>query len=421
MQNNSTFQKYLTQRLKYPPFISSPPSPTLSVVITIPLFDEPDVLPTLNSIYQDAPSDDSFEVLAIVNHSETSSRSIKDQSRSTISVLRKWKEAKEVKNFHVIELLDVPDKLAGVGHARKTVMDEALVRLLATGKYDGIIACTDGDTVVGKDYVKALADLVENDWNGSAAYSFAFEHRIDGLPDWQLEAIMRYELHLRYFSRCHDIMGHPHWIFTVGSAMACRVTGYVEQGGMNERKAGEDFYFLQKFAKADRLIYHPEVAVYPSARPSDRVPFGTGKAVGDFGLTGNLDTYSFDSVLRVGEWIRKIMLWYDGKVELDTLVSDFQPYLESISWKDNVVACSNHSSDHDAFSQRFFTWFDAFKVMKALHWLRDNAGYAQRDPLAATNNMRSIYGLPEFTSYAQALKHFRKEDAMRDGRKQLTE
>lgn len=48
---------------------------------------------------------------------------------------------------------------------------------------------------------------------------------------------------------------------------------------MNQRKAGEDFYFLHKFSILDQLGEINVEIVLPLARSSDRVPFGTGKAI----------------------------------------------------------------------------------------------------------------------------------------------
>jgi len=65
---------------------------------------------------------------------------------------------------------------------------------------------------------------------------------------------------------------------------------YVEVRGMNKREAGEDFYFLSKLAKIGKISYIKETCVYPSARPSTRVPFGTGSRVQRF-LSGKGQEY----------------------------------------------------------------------------------------------------------------------------------
>ena len=71
----------------------------------------------------------------------------------------------------------------------------------------------------------------------------------------------------------------PYAFHTIGSCLAVRGSAYVKQGGMNRRKAGEDFYFLQKIIPLGNFGEINSTRVIPSARVSDRVPFGTGKAM----------------------------------------------------------------------------------------------------------------------------------------------
>ena len=63
--------------------------------------------------------------------------------------------------------------------------------------------------------------------------------------------------------------------------MAVRAHAYARQGGMNRRQAGEDFYFMQKLVDGEQVENIAEATVFPSARLSHRVPFGTGKALSD--------------------------------------------------------------------------------------------------------------------------------------------
>jgi len=76
-----------------------------------------------------------------------------------------------------------------------------------------------------------------------------------------------------------DFAGFPDSIYTIGSAFAVRAEAYVKQGGMNRRQAGEDFYFLNKLTKLGTVAEINDAFVFPSARVSDRVPFGTGAAM----------------------------------------------------------------------------------------------------------------------------------------------
>ena len=48
---------------------------------------------------------------------------------------------------------------------------------------------------------------------------------------------------------------------------------------MNRKQAGEDFYFLQKVIPLGGFFEINTTCIYPSPRPSNRVPFGTGPMV----------------------------------------------------------------------------------------------------------------------------------------------
>ena len=67
----------------------------------------------------------------------------------------------------------------------------------------------------------------------------------------------------------------PYSFHTIGSAFALTASAYTRQGGMNRRKAGEDFYFINKLIKGEIFGEINDTKVIPSPRISDRVPFGT--------------------------------------------------------------------------------------------------------------------------------------------------
>src|SRR5690606_28888963 len=68
----------------------------------------------------------------------------------------------------------------------------------------------------------------------------------------------------------------------VGSAMTCDYEAYIKIEGMNKQKAAEDFYFLEKLAKQYSINKINATTVYPAARKSWRVPFGTGQRMNRF-------------------------------------------------------------------------------------------------------------------------------------------
>ena len=71
----------------------------------------------------------------------------------------------------------------------------------------------------------------------------------------------------------------------------------MKAGGMNRRQAGEDFYFIQKLVPAGGYFSLNSTVVYPSPRPSFRVPFGTGASITKLNESGEpfLMTYNISA------------------------------------------------------------------------------------------------------------------------------
>jgi hypothetical protein len=103
------------------------------------------------------------------------------------------------------------------------------------------------------------------------------------------DAVANYELHQRYYLLAVRYTGYPYAFHTVGSCFAVRAEAYCRAGGMSRRQAGEDFYFIQKLAGQGGFTECRSTSVYPSPRPSDRVPFGTGPDISRQIVGGQLD------------------------------------------------------------------------------------------------------------------------------------
>ena len=109
------------------------------------------------------------------------------------------------------------------------------------------------------------------------AASIYYEHPVAGLAFSEnlYEGIANYELHLRYYVWALRSIKFPYAFQTVGSSMLCRASSYVRYGGMNRRKAGEDFYFLQKIiphAPKEWINFVSKLDPMPDKRSSWMVP-----------------------------------------------------------------------------------------------------------------------------------------------------
>jgi glucosyl-3-phosphoglycerate synthase len=120
----------------------SPPNPALRACVVVPARDEEDLIAScLEALAtQERLAHHEYEVLLILDRctDETEER------------------ACEIGGVHPslnLHFLDGPGE--GSGPARRVGMDAACARLLQVGRPEGIIACTDADTVVAPDWLAA--------------------------------------------------------------------------------------------------------------------------------------------------------------------------------------------------------------------------------------------------------------------------
>ena len=173
-------------------------------------------------------------------------------------------------------------KQHGVGWARKTLMDT----ITSVADKNDIIVSLDADTTFGEHYLRSISDNFRDNPD-AAGLSVPYFH-LSVEDEYAYRAILRYEIYMRYYTLNLWRIASPYSFTALGSAMAFPVWAYLAVGGMTPKMSGEDFYFLQKLRKFGRLIYHNEEKVYPRARFSDRVYFGTGPAM----IKGNAGDWS---------------------------------------------------------------------------------------------------------------------------------
>jgi len=313
-------------------------------------------------------------VLLLLNYKDSDHTSIKLDAHNA----RKSLESTVYGILCLFATRELTGKKAGVGMARKILMDAALHYFYREDR-DGIIVNLDADTSVSSAYFDAIDGFFASH-DALDAASIHFEHRIPEPDDPQYAAIIQYELHLRYFVNMQRWMALPYAYQTVGSAMACRAYAYAKMGGMPQRQAGEDFYFIHKFTDTQKLGEIRTACVYPSPRPSDRVPFGTGKAVADMlkDSKADLKSYNPKSFMIIDRWIDFVLSGYPNGALMSGLPDEengfkiMAGYLRHIKAEDMLREIRAHTASTAMFRKRFFQWFDAFQLMKCLHYLRDN-------------------------------------------------
>ena len=360
--------KYLSKNNRFP-LLKSEPDVDCGVIIVIPCFREPHILQTLDSLTKCDLPNQKVEVIVLVNHSEVAPAETKAYNINTTREIESWiiNEKNSKFKFYVIGPVELPRKWAGVGLARKSGMDEALHRFNLLGKQNGIIVSLDADTLVAPNYLVEIENHFKNN-RKDVGVTISFQHQTEGLEKKQLQGILLYEKYLLYYRNALGFIGYPNPMFTIGSAFAVTASGYIKRGGMTRRQAGEDFYFLQTLAQVGNVGEITTTNVYPSARLSDRIPFGTGPILAKWmkGETDLTQTYNFQA-------FEDLKCFFDLKEQL--FQSDKSTYLKLIStlpepvsqfllqdnfWKE-IEDLNKNCSTIESFKIRFFHKFNAFK------------------------------------------------------------
>jgi hypothetical protein len=361
-------------------------------VIVIPAIAEFENIKILfSSLLQNDPTYfESTLVLFVINNSAVSSDELKGDNQKSLDYLRSIifnntnaKFANEVKQSGLsVGLIDaasdakeLDEKHSGVGLARKIGMDLSLTVFNYTDKSKKLIICLDSDCTVKQNYLTTIVSDF-NKQNYSAAV-IEYAHNING-SDKESSAIIPYEIFLRYYVGGLKYAGSEYAFHTIGSTTVCDVEAYIKAGGMNKRKAAEDFYFLEKIAKNYTIGKINSTKVYPSNRSSWRVPFGTGQRVARFLKNTHNEYQLFEPA--VFELLKYWLQLFNSNVssnpeyilscskEIHIELYNFlvnQNYLEQ--WK----KIFENAKSKKQLSHQKKIWFDAFKTLKLIHYLRD--------------------------------------------------
>lgn len=371
-------QKYLLKQEKKP-LLVLPPKAGTKMIVVIPCFNEPDIAETLQSLASCTSPPFPVEVLVVINHSENESEEIKHYNRKTLLAVQKLIKETTTRNitFYVVGPVELRKKWAGAGLARKTGMDEAVLRFNTLGNPEGIIVSLDADTWVEQNYFIEIEKYFREN-SAKVGATISFRHRTAGLTKKHLQGIQLYEKYLWYYKYAVQFTGYPYSMFTVGSAFAVTAEAYVKRGGMNRRQAGEDFYFLQHLAQLGHVGEISTTTVFPSARLSDRVPFGTGPILKKW-MEGTEDlrqTYNFESLVELKEFFDVREKFFKVSSEryneiISKLPGAVSEFLKHDNFWQELNDVNNNCANQQTFQTRFFQKFNAFKILKYLNFVHE--------------------------------------------------
>jgi len=394
----------------------------ISQIVVIPAYAEREMLfSTLASIAQNPSSSLEYSfILCVINNKDNSNPEAIKNNLQTIKYLEALVKKKSLRKFNtdqeiyplLLDLSDaklklgyidassrgneIPHNSGGVGMARKIGMDMALRLLKKSSAPRNLILSLDADTLVQNNYLSAINNYFTPRVKTAIV---AYEHQLP-LDYVQQAAICCYEIFLRYWVLGLKYAKSPWAFHSIGSTIVTSTEAYLEVRGMNKREAGEDFYFLSKLAKISKIGYIKETCVYPSARPSARVPFGTGKRIQRFLAGDQKEEYLlYDPQIFVilADWLQLMKNQFIcGDDEILIKTEQIHPMLKSFLIDCDFAAvwskiCRN-AKDEKTLTRQFNDWFDGFKTLKLINYFTKKV-YPQINMFEALNRILSMSGM----------------------------
>lgn len=425
---------YLDRQAVAAPLLTNQPSNDLELCIVIPALNEETLIDSIQSLLNVPKLDCSVEIIVLINASVTAGDTIHQANELSFRQVEELSRQLNRSDISLSPILknDLPAKDAGVGLARKIGMDEAVRRFNQVNRPKGIICAFDADATCDAGFIKEILMAYRRDPAIRAAVHY-FEHPLsadfalsrdfasasvinaDFALSHESKGIALYELHLRYLLWATRASGYPAAWHTVGSSFSVRADVYCQQGGMNRRKAGEDFYFLQKVFADGQIAEINTVRILPSARVSDRVPFGTGRAMSQINDGKKWETYHFQSFLELKKFFSYIPQWFSSpEGEIYNNYLHLHPSLQSFIAENELVVkvleIRQNTQSLKAFVKRFFLWFNQFMMIRYLN--ESHLTYFQKvDPQEAASALLAHYKLKTVpTSLTNLLLQFRNAD-----------
>lgn len=338
------------------------------IVVALPLMDELENLPQLLRCLENQ-SYRNFMLVVCVNQPDEwwnirEKQEICKRNLETLALLKDQKHA-----FLTVIDRSSPGsgwdtKKYGVGWARKIAMDHASA---LTGNHD-VILTLDGDTTFSKHYFQSVVNAFD-EYPEIKALTVPYFHPLPVKDEPAARAILRYEIYMRYYAMNMLRIGNPYAFTALGSAIACTAQTYQSIGGITPHKSGEDFYFVQKLRKFGQILIWLDEKVYPAARFSDRVFFGTGPAM----IRGNGGDWSGYPVFPF-QYFDEIKATFDGFEQLfeNDLEFPMTPFLMDKFGKDPWKPLRENASTIDRFIRACQHKVDGLRILQYLKWRNRN-------------------------------------------------
>ena len=232
--------------------------------------EEHNIWATLAALYHQVDSQGNplnkrwYEIIVLANNC----------TDATVEVAQAFARAHPDCQLHIV-VRYLPSHLAHIGYVRRILMDEACHRLMMLNRLRGIIASTDGDTVVSPAWIHHTLEAVRQGADVVGGRIVAQPQQVGRRYHLQ-DVTYRYLLaHLEAMMVPDPADPWPRHFQNFGPSLAVTCEIYQRAGRLPVIASLEDVRFYEALQRCDARIRHcPKVRVVTSARTQGRVDFG---------------------------------------------------------------------------------------------------------------------------------------------------
>jgi glycosyltransferase involved in cell wall biosynthesis len=325
--------------LDYPILFPASPSALLQLSVIVPVRNEAHhLIQTLDALrnQQDAtgaPLNTAiYEVLLLANNCT-------DQS---YTVAKRYQQNYPNFPLHIAQI-ELPAAKATIGTVRRLLMDEAHRRLTGISHSCGIIASTDGDTVVDSRWIYYIMLEIAN--GNDAVGGRILTHPDSGTVRlYHLRNVM-YRTLVAKIEALLDPCSHDPWPrhfqhFGASIAVTCRM--YEQAGRLPEKPFLEDEAFYKALLRMDaRVRQSPAVKVFTSTRMDGRVAVGFSEQLrywADLNQAGKQQIVEpGDAIITKFQNRQKLRVWWQIK-EQSPDINELVPIAQALRLEANWLS-----------------------------------------------------------------------------------
>ena len=349
------------------------------IFFAIPAMDEMDYLPAVLDCISKQSCDAEVITYVCVNQPE---KWWDDAERINIcrnnQQLLAWLQNCTMPNLHILDKSSRgkgwTDKQQGVGFARKFLADH----IMQSANEEDVLLSMDADTTFHPAYCQSLITNFAAH-KQAVALAVPYYHLLTN-KEAEDRAMLRYETYTRNYNLHLLRIKSPYAYTALGSAIVCPIKSYKAVGGFDKQESGEDFYFLRKLSKYGKVLTYNEERVYPAARFSMRVPFGTGPAMwkGSLGQWEAYPIFHYSGFEIIGDTYRQIHTLFKKDIDNEFIQCLQRLFSEQDLWS---PLRKNYKTE-SAFAKAFHNKVDALRIFQFLREYQRNIPKTDTECLA---------------------------------------